>query len=128
MNLSAHPIRKIYQGVADRRQTFRLFDRHAQRPNRFEGDDSALFRGEWFELGKVEHDYMFEILPPLWMRGEMFAMREFLTGSITSIFFELSIDGRNHRAGIQAGTGHDARGTARAHMERNRGRLSRLCR
>jgi hypothetical protein len=94
MNLSAHPIRKIYQGVADRRQTFRLFDRHAQRPNRFEGDDSALFRGEWFELGKVEHDYMFEILPPLWMRGEMFAMREFLTGSITSIFFELSIDGR----------------------------------
>ncbi len=27
---------------------------------------------------------MFEILPPLWMRGEMFAMREFLTGTITS--------------------------------------------
>lgn len=51
-------IPQIYQGVADRRQTFRLFDRHAQRPNRFEGDDSALFRGEWFELGKVEHDYM----------------------------------------------------------------------
>ncbi|MGR7993564.1 DUF1419 domain-containing protein [Xanthobacter sp. ZOL 2024] len=92
--MSVHPIRKIYQGVADRRQMFRLFDRHAQRPNRFEGDDSALFRGEWFELGKVEHDYMFEILPPLWMRGEMFAMREYLTGSITSIFFELSIDGR----------------------------------
>lgn len=94
MKISVHPIRKIYQGVADRRQMFRLFDRHAQRPNRFEGDDSALFRGEWFELGKVEHDYMFEILPPLWMRGEMFAMREYLTGSITSIFFELSIDGR----------------------------------
>lgn len=37
---------------------------------------------------------MFEILPPLWMRGEMFAMREFLTGSITSIFFSLKIDDR----------------------------------
>lgn len=37
---------------------------------------------------------MFEILPPLWMRGDMFAMREFLTGSVTSVFFELKIDGR----------------------------------
>jgi len=87
-------IRKVFEGVADRRQMFRMFDRHAQRPNRWQGDDSALYRGEWFELGEREHDYMFEILPPLWMRGDMFAMREFLTGSITSIFFSLSIDGR----------------------------------
>ncbi len=92
MNLS--PVRKVFQGVADRRQMFRMFDRHAQRPNRWEGDDSALYRGEWFEIGPVEHDYMLEVLPPLWMRGDMFAMREFLTGSITSIFFTLSIDGR----------------------------------
>nr|WP_246669809.1 DUF1419 domain-containing protein [Agrobacterium deltaense] len=35
-----------------------------------------------------------QILPPLWMKAEMFAMREFLTDSITSIFFTLSIDGR----------------------------------
>lgn len=93
MNLP--PVRKVFQGVADRRQMFRLFDRHAQRPNRWEGDDSALYRGEWFEIGQVEHDYMLDILPPLWMRGDMFAMREFLTGSITSIFFSLSIDGRS---------------------------------
>lgn len=87
------PIRKIYQGIADRHQMFRMFDRHAQRPNRWDGDDSALYNGEWFELGEREHDYMFEILPPLWMRGDMFAMREFLTGSITSVFFTLRIDG-----------------------------------
>jgi hypothetical protein len=37
---------------------------------------------------------VFEILPPLVMRADMYAMREFLTGSITSIFFTLSIDGR----------------------------------
>lgn len=92
MNLS--PVRKIFQGVADRRQMFRMFDRHAQRPNRFDGDDSALYRGEWFEIGQVEHDFMFEVLPPLFMRGDMFAMREFLTGSITSVFFTLPIDGR----------------------------------
>ncbi|QCL98357.1 DUF1419 domain-containing protein [Agrobacterium tumefaciens] len=87
-------IRKVFEGVADRRQMFRMFDRHAQRPNRWQDDDSALYSGEWFEIDEREHNYMFEILPPLWMRGDMFAMREFLTGSVTSIFFTLSIDGR----------------------------------
>ncbi|MGV2113748.1 DUF1419 domain-containing protein [Agrobacterium salinitolerans] len=86
-------IRKVYQGVADRHQMFRMFDRHAQRPNRFHGDASALYAGEWFEIAEREHDYMFEILPPLWIRGSMFAMREFLTGSVTSVFFALRIDG-----------------------------------
>ncbi|NNG71881.1 DUF1419 domain-containing protein [Rhizobium laguerreae] len=86
-------IRKVYQGVADRHQMFRLFDRHAQRPHRFEDDAPALYAGEWFEITEREHDYMFEILPPLWIRGSMFAMREFLTGSVTSVFFALRIDG-----------------------------------
>lgn len=91
MTLSS--IRKVYQGVADRHQMFRMFDRHAQRPNRFEGNASALYAGEWFEITEREHDYMFEILPPLWIRGSMFAMRKFLTGSVTSVFFALRIDG-----------------------------------
>ncbi len=87
-------IRKVYQGIADRRQMFRMFDRHAQRPNRFEDDADSLYSGEWFEVGRAEHDYMLEILPPLWIRGEMFALREFLTDSITSVFYTLRIDGR----------------------------------
>ena len=87
------PIRKIHFGIADRHQMFRLFDRHARRPNRWQSDDSALYTGEWFEIARDEHDYMLEILPPLWMRGEMFAMREFLTGSITSVFYTLSVNG-----------------------------------
>ena len=86
--------RKVFQGVAGRRQMFRMFDRHAQRPNRWEIDACALFAGEWFEIGESEHDYMLNILPPLWMRPEMFAMREFLTGSITSVFFALSMNGK----------------------------------
>ncbi|EXL02109.1 MAG: DUF1419 domain-containing protein [Pseudaminobacter sp.] len=88
----ASEIRKIYQGVADRRQMFRMFDRHAQRPNRFEDDAGPLYRGEWFEVSKPDHDYMFNILPPLFMRDGMFAMREFLTDRITSVFYELNID------------------------------------
>ncbi len=72
--------RKVFQGVASRQQMFRMFDRHAQRPNRWEGDAAPLYAGEWFEIAETEHDYMFEILPPLWIRGSMFAMREYLTG------------------------------------------------
>ncbi|MEB3046306.1 DUF1419 domain-containing protein [Rhizobium mulingense] len=86
-------IRKVFQGVATRQQMFRMFDRHAQRPNRWHGDAAPLYAGEWFEIGEVEHDYMFEILPPFWIRGSVFAMREFLTGSVTSVFFALRIDG-----------------------------------
>lgn len=92
--MTLSPIRKVYQGIADRRQMFRLFDRHTARPTRFEDDARALYAGEWFEIGQTEHDYMFEVLPPLFMRGEMFAMREFLTGSVTSIFLTLQVDGR----------------------------------
>ena len=87
------PIRKVHQGIADRRQMFRMFDRHAKRPNRGAANDSALYCGEWFEITEREHDFMLDMLPPLWMRGDMFAMREFLTGSITSVFFTLRIDG-----------------------------------
>jgi hypothetical protein len=71
---------------------FRMFDRHAQRPNRWEGDATDLYAGEWFEIGEAEHDYMFELLPPLWIRGSMFAMCELLTGSVTSVFIALRID------------------------------------
>lgn len=88
-----HNIRKIFQGVTTRQQMFSLFDRHAQRPNRWEDDAAALYAGEWFEITEAEHDYMFELLPPLWIRGSMFAMREYLTGSVTSVFFALRIDG-----------------------------------
>jgi hypothetical protein len=84
---------KVFQGVASRQQMFRMFDRHHQRPNRWDGDAISLYAGEWFEIGEAEHDYMFEILPPLWIHGSMFAMREFLTGSVTSVYFALRIDG-----------------------------------
>ena len=86
-------IRKVYQGVPDRRRMYRLFDRHAQRPNRFEGDGADLYAGEFFEIARSEHDHMLELLPPLWMRYGMFALREFLTGSVTSVFLALTIDG-----------------------------------
>ncbi|MDK1376379.1 MULTISPECIES: DUF1419 domain-containing protein [unclassified Sinorhizobium] len=89
---SSPAIRKVFQGVASRQQMFRMFDRHAQRPNRWEGDATRLHAGEWFEIAEAEHDYMFEVLPPLWIRGSMFAIRELLMGSVASVFFALRID------------------------------------
>lgn len=88
------PIRKIFQGVATRPDMFRLFDRHNQRPDLFEGDASTLYAGEWFEIAEEQCDYMLDIQPPLWIRGEMFAMSHFMAGSVTSVFFTLRIDGR----------------------------------
>lgn len=87
-------IRKIFEGVAVRPEMYRMFNRHRGDPAMADGDAQRLFAGEWFEIAEREHDYMLEILPPLWMRADMFAMREFMTGNVTSVFFSLCIDGR----------------------------------
>ena len=87
-------IRKIFEGVATRAEMFRMFNRHRGDPAVVENDAEHLFAGERFEIAEREHDYMLEILPPLWMRADMFAMREFMTDNVTSIFFALLVDGR----------------------------------
>ncbi|MDE5443150.1 DUF1419 domain-containing protein [Bradyrhizobium sp. CSA207] len=87
-------IRKVFEGVATRHEMYRMFHRHRGDPAMAEGDAPHLFAGEWFEIAECDHDYMLEILPPLWMRADMFAMREFMTRGVTSIFFALTIDGR----------------------------------
>jgi len=93
--MTTHPqFRKVFQEAATRQQMFQLFDRHGQAPMSNARYTGRLYDGEWFEIGRAEHDYMFEILPPLWMRGDMFAMREFMAGSITSVFYAIPIRGR----------------------------------
>ena len=89
---TASAIRKVFQGGADRHQMYRMFDRHAGRTKRHADDATTLYAGEFFEIGDVEHDYMFAVEAPLWIRGSMFALRQFLTGSVTSVFFALRID------------------------------------
>lgn len=88
------PIHKIFEGVVTRPQMFRLFDRHSQRPDRWQTDAGPLYSGEWFEIDETLYDYMLDILPPLWIHGPIFALREFMTGSITSVFFALKVDGQ----------------------------------
>ena len=87
-------IRKVFEGVATRAEMHRMFNRHRGNPAMAEGEARHLFAGEWFEIAESEYDYMLELLPPLWMRADMFAMREFMTASVTSVFLSLSIDGQ----------------------------------
>lgn len=82
---------KVYQGVAKCSDMFRMFDRHRNRPNRFDDDQSAVYAGEWFEIEKGSYEYMLDVLPPLWIRGSIFAMREFMAGWVTSVFIAVRI-------------------------------------
>jgi Protein of unknown function (DUF1419) len=92
---SAHnSFRKIFQGVASRYQMFQNLNRHSEAPfdeARLSGSADA---GEWFEITETDYDYMLNILPPLFIRGGLFAMSEFLAGTVTSVFLALCIDGK----------------------------------
>ncbi|NLS07135.1 DUF1419 domain-containing protein [Rhizobium sp. P32RR-XVIII] len=86
--------RKILEGAATRQQMYALFNRHGQAPFDDDRISGRLYAGEWFEISEADHDRMLDILPPLFMRGDHFAIREFLVRKITSVFFTLKIDGR----------------------------------
>ena len=84
---------KVFQGVATRYQMFQIFNRHSEAPITGAQCSGCPYTGEWFEITEADHQYMFDILPALFVRGEMFAMREFQSGTVTSVFLALRIDG-----------------------------------
>ena len=93
--LSCKPLthfRKVFQGVATRYEMFQIFNRHSEAPFDNARHSGSIYAGEWFEITEADHDYMFEILPPLFVRGDLFAMREFQAGNVTSVFLALTID------------------------------------
>jgi hypothetical protein len=90
--VAAEP-RKIFEGVAARQQMYALFNRHAQAPADEHRISGSRYCGEWFEVSEGDHDRMFEILPPLFFRGDLFALREFIAARVTSVFFALRLSG-----------------------------------
>ena len=76
-------IRKIFEGVVSRREMYRMFNRHRGAPAMADCDAGDLFAGEWFEIAECDYDYMLDILPPLFMHGDMFALSEYMAGSVT---------------------------------------------
>lgn len=89
---TSHPFRKVFQGVATRYEMFQIFNRHSEAPFDERRHSGSIYASEWFEITEADHDYMFQILPPLFVRGDLFAMREFQAGNVTSIFLALTID------------------------------------
>ena len=87
-------IRKVFEGVASRHKMDALFNRYAQAPSDDDRISGRRCVGEWFEISEADHDLMFEISVPLFYRGDMFAMREFLAASVANVFFAL-IDDRS---------------------------------
>lgn len=87
------PCEKILEGVATQRQ---MYDQFSVRPDGPEEDlgSGKAYAGRWFEIGQRSYEMMLELLPPLFMRDGMFAMSEFRAGSVTSVFFAISILGR----------------------------------
>jgi Protein of unknown function (DUF1419) len=90
----SHPFHKVFQGVATRYEMFQIFNRHSEAPFDKARHSGSIYAGEWFEITEGDHDNMFQILPPLFVRGDLFAMREFQAGNVTSVFVTPSIDGR----------------------------------
>ena len=91
---TSHPSRKVFQGVATRHEMFQIFNRHSEAPFDEPRHSGSTYAGEWFEITEADHDYMFEILPPLFVRNGLFAMREFQADDVTSVFMVLAIDAR----------------------------------
>jgi Protein of unknown function (DUF1419) len=89
---ASHSFCKVFQGVATRYEMFQIFNRHSEAPFDEARHSGAIYAGEWFEITEADHDYMFEILPPLFVRSDLFAMREFQAGNVTSVFLALTID------------------------------------
>lgn len=89
---SATP-RKVFLGIATMPQMFRILNRHHQAPFDDRRMSGELYAGEWFRIDQASNFYMLDLLSPLFERDDHFAMREFLAGSITSVFFELRIEG-----------------------------------
>ena len=89
------PFQKVFQGVATRYEMFQIFNHHSEAPFDKARHSGSIYAGEWFEINEADHDYMFEILPPLFVRGDLFVLREFQAGNVTSVFLALSIDGRS---------------------------------
>jgi len=52
------------------------------------------YAGQWFEIERDSYEIMFEVLPPLFMRADMFAMSELKAGFVGSVFLEIVIQGR----------------------------------
>lgn len=87
------PFRKIYPVVASRAAMYALANRHNQAPFDDDRISAAIYAGEWFEIAQPQYDEMLNLLPPLFVRPDMFAMSTYKGGNVTSTFVTITISG-----------------------------------
>lgn len=68
----------LFEGVADRSQTFALINRG------YSPDQRSA--GQYFETTEEIYHYFLEVLPPLDFTHDGFSMSEFSTGNLTDAF------------------------------------------
>jgi hypothetical protein len=87
------PFRKIFDGVATRKQMFELIERIPDAPAEDLASGKA-YENRWFEIHESQYEMMLDRLPPLFQRAGMFAVSELKAGFVGSVYFDIMIDGR----------------------------------
>lgn len=93
--MKTHPkFRKIAAGVVTNREMYALFRRYDGSPFNETRLSGALWAGEWFEIEEASYDYMLGLIPPLFQRGGLFGMSEYLAGDVTQVYCRVIIQGQ----------------------------------
>lgn len=84
---------KVLEGIANTMQMHELMARVPDCPVTDLASGRAWI-GQWFEIEQSSYEMMFDLLPPLFMRHDMFAMPELKAGFVGSVFFCITICGQ----------------------------------
>ena len=92
--MTSHPpFRKVFSGVATWTDVPVLRGHYDDLPPD-QLLDGRCYAGEWFEIPQDLYDEALNAIPPLFMRGGMFAMTEFKGVDVTSVYFSIRIRAR----------------------------------
>lgn len=81
---------KVFAQVAPHRTMLELIN---ERPDASEQERASgqVWAGRWFEITRQSYDAMFDMMPPRFMKPDMFAVSELKVGTVGSVFFEIWI-------------------------------------
>ncbi len=85
------PFRKVFPLVASREAMFALINRHKHAPFNEVRVNGTLYAGSWFEVDEAQYEEMLNVMPPLFLRPDMFAMSEFNGGKVAMVFVIVAI-------------------------------------
>ncbi|PJG47234.1 hypothetical protein CAF53_02495 [Sphingobium sp. LB126] len=84
---------KIFAGVASHSFMYELLNLRVDGAPQ-DLASGAAYAGRWFEILQHSYSTMFDVLPPLLARPDIFALSELKAGNVGSVFFEITIHAR----------------------------------